>query len=218
MIDSFLVQHQISKCKVKHGVYVKVQDDRTTQLLIYLYVDDLLVTGSSLNEINQFKSIMKAEFEMTDIGRLTYFLSMEFVYTAEGIVLHQRKYVNEVLKRFSMIDCNSVMIPVETNLKLERNSEGEAADSTIFKQLVGSLRYICNSRPDICFGVGLVSKFMDNPKKSHWIAAKKILRYLQGTKEYGILFPGKRKGEESMLIGYSDSDWCGDLIDRRSTS
>lgn len=179
-IDSFLLQHRFCKCQVEHGVYVKVQEGGASQLLICLYVDDLLVTGSNAKEIEEFKQVVKAEFEMTDLGRLTYFLGMEFLKTPAGIVLHQRKYVTEVLRKFNMIECNAAVTPVEVNVKLERNSEEEAVDDTLFKQIVGSLRYICNIRPDICFGVGLISKFMDDPRKSHLVAAKRIMRYLKG--------------------------------------
>ncbi|XP_073224906.1 secreted RxLR effector protein 161-like [Cicer arietinum] len=83
--------------------------------------------------------------------------------------------------------------------------------------MVGSLRYLCNSRPDICYSVSVISKFMHDPRKTHLIAAKRILRYIKGTKEFGMLFSNGSKGERSELIGYSDSDWCGDITDRRST-
>lgn len=186
--------------------------------MICLYVDDLLVTGSTIREIEEFKQDMKATFEMTDLGTLTYFLGMEFATTSDGIILHQRKYVTEVLKRFNMSGCNSITTPVEVNVKLDRNSEEKTVDCTMFKQIVGSLRYICNSRPDICFGVGLISRFMDDPRKSHFIAAKRIMKYLQGTLEYGVLFPNRVENAMYRLTGFSDLDWCGDQVDRRSTS
>ncbi|MCI34368.1 copia-type polyprotein, partial [Trifolium medium] len=88
----------------------------------------------------------------------------------------------------------------------------------MFKLMIGSLRYLCNSRPDICYAVGAISRFMNSPKKSHLIAAKRVLRYVKGTIKYGLLFP-THSGEAQMeLIGYTDSDWCGDKVDRRSTS
>ncbi|GAU48263.1 hypothetical protein TSUD_405090 [Trifolium subterraneum] len=86
-----------------------------------------------------------------------------------------RKYASEILKRFKMTDCTHVMTPMEKNLKLEKNENEEAVDPTMFKQIVGSLRYLCNSRPNICFAVGLVSSFLENPKQSHMKAAVRIL-------------------------------------------
>jgi hypothetical protein len=90
-------------------------------------------------------------------------------------------------------------------------------DATLFKQVVGSLRFICNTRPDINYDVGSVSRFMSNPKTPHLIAAKRILRYLKGTKEYGLNFPTSDTEGKMELEGFSDSDWCGDKDDRRST-
>jgi len=84
--------------------------------------------------------------------------------------------------------------------------------------MIGSLRYLCNSRPDICYSVSVISKFMHDPRKSHLIAAKRILKYIKGTMEYGLLFHNGSRSEGNELIGYSDSDWYGGLTDRRSTS
>lgn len=103
-----------------------------------LYVDDLLVTGSDSTEIERFQVLMKFEFEMTDLGKLTYFLGIEFITTEEGIMMQQRKYIIDVLKWFNMAKCNSAATPAETNPKWESNYEGEAVDSTLFIQLVGS--------------------------------------------------------------------------------
>lgn len=214
-IDSFLVQQGFNKCSVEYGVYVRMKGVK--MLLICLYVDDLLVTGSNHAEIEEFKERMKSEFDMTDLGVLSYFLGMEFLETAEGIVLHQKKYANDVLKRFNMMNCNPANTPVETKLKLEKGGNEKAIDPTLYKQMVGSLRYLCNSRPDISYGVGLISRFMDDPRQSHLVAAKRIMRYLKGTLDYGILFPKEDQGEIE-LIGFSDADWCGDRVDRRSTT
>jgi len=112
-----------------------------------------------------------------------------------------------------MADCNPANTPAEINTKLEIAAE-EAVDPTMYKQLVGSLRYLCNNRPDLSFVVGLISRFINNPKKSHLTAAKRILRYVKGTLEYGILFPRKT---DQRTMGYSDSDWRGDKTNRRRT-
>ena len=143
---------------------------------------------------------------------------MEFVKLKVGMVMYQQKYIGELLVKFDMKDCNSVSNPSETNSKLDECSEEEKVDSTMFRKIVGSLRYLCNSRPDICYSVSVISKFMHDPRKPHLIAAKRILRYVKGTMEYGLLFPYGAKSEVNELIGYSDSDWCGDLTDRKSTS
>ncbi|PNX56485.1 hypothetical protein L195_g058229, partial [Trifolium pratense] len=117
-----------------------------------------------------------------------------------------------------MSDCTYAITPMETNLKLEKNESEDAVDPTMFKKIVGSLRYLCNSRPDICFAVGLISRFMEDPRQSHMKAAMRILRYITGTLDFGILFPKSVVNAKSEMICYSDVDWCGDKVDRRSTT
>jgi hypothetical protein len=179
--------------------------------------DDLLVTGSDSNEIEKFKLTMSKEFEMTDLGKLSYFLGIEFVRTSKGMMMHQHKYAREVLDRFEMNECNSVSNPSDTNSKLEECSDEGVVDSTMFKQMIGSLRYLCNSMPDICFAVGVISRLMNSPRKSHLIAAKRVMRYVKGTIKYGLLFSSQGSEAQVELIGYTDSDWCGDRVDKRST-
>ena len=215
-IDSFFKKQGFQKCEMEYGVYVQ-HTSEGNMTLVCLYVDDILLTGSSEQEIAKFKKVLMNEFEMTDLGKMTYFLGMEFRYSEKGIILHQLKYELELLKRFNLKNCKIAVTPSDTNQKLDSDSDGKDVDATTFKQLVGSLRYLCNTRPDICYSVGMVSRFMSKPKWSHYQAAVRILRYIKGTLKYGVLFPSGRK-DESELLSYSDSDWCGDRVDRRSTS
>ena len=114
-----------------------------------------------------------------------------------------------------MESCNPVNTPVEIGQEL-RKHDGEAeVDPTYFKSLVGSLRYLTCTRPDILYGVGLISRYMETPSQSHLNAAKRILRYIKGTLNEGILYPSN---QEVKLIGYSDSDWGRDLDERKSTT
>lgn len=211
------MQQEFVKCKSEYGVYVK-KGSEGNQLLICLYVDDLIVTGSDMNEIEAFKSQMMSEFEMSDLGKLTYFLGMEFTEVAEGLVMHQKKYASDILKRFNMMSCNPSSSPAETNVKLVMNEDEEPVNPTLFKQIVGSLRYLCNSRPDIAYAVGIISRFMSEPRVSHLLAAKRVMRYIKGTLQYGILFPKCLNDSSMELMAYSDADWCGDRQDRKSTS
>ncbi|BAU01092.1 hypothetical protein VIGAN_11025000, partial [Vigna angularis var. angularis] len=130
--------------------------------------------------------------------------------------VHQRRYISEVLKRFGMEGCNNANVPVIENTKMFIQADDKKVDATLFKQIVGSLRYVCNSRPDISYGVGLVSRFMSDPRQSHISTAKHILRYLKGTIEFGLYFPKKTDGINGVLKAWSDSDWCGDQMDRKS--
>ncbi|CAH9104519.1 unnamed protein product, partial [Cuscuta europaea] len=215
-IDQFLCKLGFIKCSVEHGVYSKASGGEL--ILVCLYVDDLLIAGSNEDHIGEFKRSLKSEFEMTDIGGLAYFLGMEFVQTKDGILIHHKKYAEDILERFEMKNCNPAVTPCETNLKLGNNEEGKPVNPTIFRQMVGSLRYLCSTRPDITYVVGFISRFMEKPKTSHLIAAKRILRYIKGTSDFGILLPNSVKNKEELVNGYADSDWAGDLTDRRSTS
>lgn len=110
-----------------------------------LYGDDLLLTGGNQAETDEFKRVMKSEFEMTDLGLLTYFLGMEFVSTSKGMFMHQKKYVADILKRFDMMNCKSVTTPIDAWIKLEKDGNESEIDTTLYKQIVGSLRYLCNT-------------------------------------------------------------------------
>lgn len=114
-----------------------------------------------------------------------------------------------------MQNCNSVGTPTELGLKLTKNPGGKKVDGTLFKQIVGSLMYLTATRPDIMHAVSLISRYMESPMESHLMAAKRIFRYLQGTKEYGIFY---KKEKMSNLLGYTDSDYAGDPDDSKSTS
>ncbi|XP_060216930.1 secreted RxLR effector protein 161-like [Lycium barbarum] len=108
-----------------------------------------------------------------------------------------------------------ILAPVEEKLKLTKNGTGDFVDATYFRKLVGSLRYLTSTRPDITYGVGLISRFMESPRQSHLQAAKRILRYIQGTQSDGIFYS---KTNDSSLVGFTDSDWAGDMMQRKSTS
>ncbi|XP_073223465.1 secreted RxLR effector protein 161-like [Cicer arietinum] len=160
---------------------------------------------------------MKKEFEMTNLGMLSYFLGIMFVIKENGTFMHQKKYANDVLRRFKMQDCNGADTPSEAGLVLSKEGSDELVDSTTFKELVGSLRYLCNTRLDIAHSVGLVSRYMEKPRTSHYLAAKRILRYINETSELRLHYAKKQGGTEADLIGFTDANWCGDKDDRKST-
>nr|CAD1818030.1 unnamed protein product [Ananas comosus var. bracteatus] len=143
-------------------------------------VDDLLITGCSKKVINDFKSIMIKEFEMTDSGLMSYFLGIEMKQDKNGIFITQKRYAENILKKFKMKNSKEINTPIARGTKLSKNDTGKKVNSTLFKSLVGSVRYLTVSRPDIMYGVGLISRYMKNPMESHWQVAKRILRYVKG--------------------------------------
>lgn len=131
--------------------------------------------------------------------------------------MHQAKYATDLLKRFNMRNCNVVVTPIKSDQMLDEDNDEERVDVTLYKQMIRSLRYICNSRPNINSVVGVFSRFMHDPRKSHMLDGKGVLRYIKGTLRHGVLFSYGRKRSQEEVIGFSDSDWCGDILDRRST-
>jgi hypothetical protein len=161
------------------------------------------------------KQDLASEFEMKDIGLMHYFLGLEVWQQPGEIFLGQGKYVVDILRRFGMGDCKPMTTPMITNLKKLSASDSELVDPTLYRQLIGSLMYLVNTRPNICFVVNTLSQFMVEPRQVHWIAAKHVLRYLHGTMEYGLRYV---RGDGVQLQGYTDSDWAGSAVDRKSTS
>ncbi|XP_019431383.1 PREDICTED: uncharacterized protein LOC109338567 [Lupinus angustifolius] len=116
-----------------------------------------------------------------------------------------------------MQNCNPVMISAEGSVKQDDSTIQKSVDATLFRKMVGCLGFVCHSRPELGYSAGVISRHMANPNQTHMTTAKKIMRYLKGTLSYGIMFPNQRKEDELQLVGCSDSDWCGDKEDRRST-
>ena len=114
-----------------------------------------------------------------------------------------------------MMDCKSMSTPMITNLKLLGDTTSETVDATLYRQLIGSLMYLTNARPDICFAVNTWSQYMVEPRHVHLIAAKHVLRYLKGTVDYGLRYVADC---EFKLVGYIDLDWVGSVTDWKSTS
>ncbi|KAE8656273.1 hypothetical protein F3Y22_tig00117005pilonHSYRG00292 [Hibiscus syriacus] len=162
-----------------------------------------------------FKKSMMIEFEMSDLGMMHYFLGIEVLQSSAGIFISQKKYVGEILDKFKMKDCNHMNAPSEFGLKLNKDEGGNKVNSTLYKQIIGSLMYLTTTRLDIMYAVSAISKYMECPTEIHLLAAKRILRYLQGTKEFGLFF---KKRKKSNLFGFTDSDYAGDSDDRKSTS
>ena len=165
--------------------------------------------------MKRFKLEMNAKSEMSDLGLLTYYLGIEVSQHESGITLKQEAYARTILAKTRMLECNPTKSPMEHKVKLKKNEDGELVNPTEYRSIVGGLRYLTHTRPDISFAVGVVSRFMERPTMKHLQAVKGILRYVKGTLNYGIVYT---KGESKITItGYSDSDMGNDEIDRRST-
>ncbi|CAM8878921.1 unnamed protein product [Rhodiola kirilowii] len=176
--------------------------------------DDLIFTGNHEGMIKEFKNSMMRVFEMKDLGLMRYYLGIELFKKLMDILICQRKYASEILKRFGMDESQAVRTPMVPGHKLCKDEEGKAVCETYFKQVIGSLMYLTATRPDLMYSVSLISRFMSRPTEMHMQAAKRIMRYIKGTLSYGILY----RHDKSHMVGYTDSDYAGDIDDRKSTS
>ena len=158
---------------------------------------------------------MVREFEMSMIGELNFFLGFQIKQLKEVTFIHQEKYTKDILKKFKMDDCKLIKTPMPTNGHLDLDEGGKSVDQTLYRSMIGSLLYLTASRPDIMFSVCMCARFQANPKESHISAVKRILRYLKHTPSIGLWYP---KGASFTLLGYSDSDFAGCRVDRKSTS
>ncbi len=198
-------------------LYVRKSESKI--LIIALYVDDLLIVGNCKSEITDIKGELSKRFEMKDLGPASVMLGIEIkrVRKDRKLWITQQDYTLEVLKRFRMTDCRTVSTPMDKSTLATLDSDGDEASENIpYRQAIGSLIYLVTcTRPDLAFTVHRLSQYLEKPKDHHWSAVKRALRYLWTTRNYGILYDGRRG---SSLVGYADSDYAGDIETRKSTS
>jgi transposase InsO family protein len=220
LLDKFLRDKGYRRSDVDPCIYVK-GDDKDV-IMIALYVDDLIIASNSEKLMKETKRNLFDRFEMKDLGRLHYCLGIEIVWRNNGTCMfNQSKYIGNVLERFGMNDCKPVSTPINSGTKLTKEMSPKTEEETLemnlvpYRSAVGSLIYlVTGTRPDIAVAVGEVAKYSNNPGKQHWMAVKRILRYLKDTMNFGINCDLKSID----LVGYSDADWAGDLDTRRSTT
>lgn len=154
-----------TKCSKEPSLYRRRGKD--SLLLVAVYVDDLLITGSNKTQLTDFKREMSTIFEMSDLGLLTYYLGIEVVQHEAGITIHQGRYATRILQETGMEGCNSTQVPMDMGLVLSKALGEESVDEKEFRRDIGCLRYLLHTRPDLAFSVGLLSRYMHNPKTSH---------------------------------------------------
>ncbi|GKV17137.1 hypothetical protein SLEP1_g27679 [Rubroshorea leprosula] len=213
-IDDYLMSQGFRRSIEEATLYVKGSSSES-QLILSLYVDDLLLTGNDLKLMEQFKKVMMQEFAMTYLGETKYFLGLEVQQLSKGIFICQRKYALDILKKFEMESCKPVATPLVQYEKLSKDDRETKVDSSYYRSLIGSLLYLTATRPNLMFAASYLSRFMSAPSKLHLVAAKRVLRYIKGTYELGLWFNSNQQGR---LQGYADSDWAGSMEDMISTT
>jgi hypothetical protein len=184
-------------------------------LLFLVYVDDILLTGSSLHAVNHLIKLLSADFPIKDLDDLTYFLGVEVSRTPAGLHLSQQRYILDLLQRTNMATAKPVTTPMSASSSLSKFDGVSLTDPTLYRSTVGALQYLALTRPDIAFSVNKCAQFMHAPRDTHWTAVKRILRYLKFSISHGLLI---RPCPSFRLAAFSDADWAGCPDDRKSTS
>ncbi|KAK1649516.1 hypothetical protein QYE76_067321, partial [Lolium multiflorum] len=179
-----------------------------------LYVDDIIFGSTNKAFNDEFSKLMTDRFEMSMMGEMRFFLGFEIKQLREGTFINQAKYLQDMLKRFKMTEMKGVATPMVTKCHLALDPNGKEVDQKVYRSMIGSLLYLCASRPDIVLSVGVCARYQASPKDSHLMALKRIFRYFVDTPRYGLWYP---KGSSFILNGYTDADWAGDKDDRKST-
>jgi hypothetical protein len=180
-----------------------------------VYVDDIIFGSTHKKFCEEFSRFMTKRFEMSMMGELKFFLGFQVKQMKERTFICQPKYVKDMLKKFDMSDAKPIKTPMALNGHLDLNEEGKSVDQKVYHSMIGSILYLCASRPDIMLSVCMCAIFQSNPKECHLIAIKRILRYLVRTPNLGLWYP---KGSTFDLLSYSDSDYTGCKVDRKSTT
>jgi len=190
-------------------------------LIILIFVDDIVFFAKDKEAIRVAKGWLSDAFKMVDLGELKLFLGMQITRDRSRKILFvsQERYISKVLERCKMENCHGCKTPMDTKLVLTKPENNEIVGTVEYQSLVGSIMYaMLGTRPDLAYTVSTLSKFNSCPAVMHHAAAKRALRYLQGTKDYGLLYCGGQDGSTfPEPICYTDSDWAGDTENRKST-
>jgi hypothetical protein len=211
-MDNYLTRLGFSKSHADPNLYYKVMDNAL--VIILLYVDDLFITGEE-SLIIQCKKELASKFDMKDLGLMHYYLGLEVWQKRGELFLGQGKYAIKILQKFGMMDCKSMDTPMNADIRKVKVPDSDPVDPSLYRQLIGSLMYLVNTRSDICFVVNTLSQFQVEPRQEHWIAAKHVLRYIHGTINYGLRYTAS---SDIQLHGLTDFDWAGSAEYRKSTS
>lgn len=217
-----MVRFQFKKNAVDQCIYLKISGSK--YVILVLYVDDILLASNDSDMLYETKRFLSSNFEMKDLGEASYVIGIEIHRDrSRGILgLSQRAYIDKVLKKYNMQSCSPSVAPVVKGDKFglyqcpKNDLEREQMGLIPYASVVGSLMYaqVC-TRPDIAYITGMLGRYQSNPGMDHWKAAKKVLRYLQGTKDLMLTY---RKMDNLEVMGYSDSDFAKCADDKKSTS
>ncbi|KAB2635675.1 glucan endo-1,3-beta-glucosidase 7 [Pyrus ussuriensis x Pyrus communis] len=186
-----------------------VKHDGTHIVVLLLYVDDIIITGSSDTQVQSVINTLGELFELKDMGKLTYFFGLHIQSQDSGdLFVNQTKYIMDLLKKAGMDKCILALTSSKPQSQLLVTEGTPLPDVTLYHSLVGALQYLTFTRPDIAHSVGVVCQFMHQPTDAHFFLVKRILRYIKGTLTYGLTY---KVASSARLSAYSDSNWWDNL-------
>lgn len=214
-LNSFLKNHNFVQSSSDSCIYTST--DNNNLCIVAVYVDDILIASKSIDCINNVKSVFCDQYQMKDLGKLNYFLGVSVVQDNDKIFINQTNFSLSLLKKFGLDNAKPVSTPADVGNLLEKaTDECELCDIETYQSAVGSLLYLATkTRPDITFAVCNVARYCSKPTTKHWSAVKRILRYIKGTDQLGIVY---NRQDSNNCVGFADADWAGDKNDRKSTS
>ncbi|GJW17384.1 putative ribonuclease H-like domain-containing protein [Tanacetum coccineum] len=212
-LSTYLLENGFQRGQIDKTLFIK--RDQGDILIVQVYVDYTIFGSTKKKLCTEFEKMMHKKFQMSSMGELTFFLGLQVKQKEDGIFISQDKYVTEILKKFGFSDVKTANTPMETHKPLLKDADGEDVDEHMYRSMIGSLMYLTSSRPDIMFVVCVCARFQVNPKVSHLHAVKRIFRYLKGQPKLGLWYP---KDSPFDLVAYTDSDYAGASLDRKSTT
>ncbi|KAF7367080.1 Integrase catalytic domain-containing protein [Mycena sanguinolenta] len=215
------------RVRCEHSVWVYETAASGTRVIVPVFIDDMTIAAKSVEEVRAFIDELSKHFKLRDLGPTKWLLGVEIERDRESrkLSMSQRQYILDVLERASMTDCNPVTTPMDPKVQLTANDCPKSAEDVAkmknipYLHILGAIAYLAvATRPDIAYAVGVLSRFSKNPGWTHWIALKRVLRYLKGTIDQKLTFSGTMGEQGEFFTTYSDADHGGNPDNGRSTS
>ncbi|GJT79722.1 putative ribonuclease H-like domain-containing protein [Tanacetum coccineum] len=212
-LSIYLLDSGFQRGKIDKTLFIKRY--KGDILLVQVYVDDIIFGSTKKELCIAFEKLMHEKFQMSSMGELTLFLGLQVEQKKDGIFICEDKYVAKILKKFGFTEVKTASTPMETQKPLLMDEDSEEVDVHMYRSMICSLMYLTSSRPDITFAVCACARYQVNPKVLHLYAVKRIFRYLKGQPKLGLWYP---KDSLFDLVAYTDSDYAGASLDRKSTT
>ncbi|GKE27726.1 putative ribonuclease H-like domain-containing protein, partial [Tanacetum coccineum] len=212
-LSTSLLDNGFQREKIDKTLFIR--RDKGDILLVQVYVNDNIFGSTKKSLCTEFEKTKHKKFQMSSMGELTFFLGLQVKQKEDGIFISQDKYVTKILKKFGFTDVKTASTHMEAQKPLLKDEDGEEVNVHLYRSMIGSLMYLTSSRPDIMFAVCACARYQVNPKVSHLHAVKRIFRYLKGQPKLGLWY---LKDSPFDLVAYTNSDYAGASLDRKSTT